>query len=45
MWTQYIGKIEVAKEMLKNNIEDAIIKKFTHIGEKELHELKEKMKC
>ena len=39
------GKIEVAKEMLKNNIEDAIIKKFTHIGEKELHELKEKMKC
>ena len=37
-------KIEVVKEMLKNNIKDAIIKKVTHIEEKELEKLKSEIK-
>ena len=37
-------KIEVVKEMLKNNIKDAIIKKVTHIEEKELEKLKSEVK-
>ena len=39
-----IGKIEVAKEMLKNNIEDAIIIKVTQIKNNQLDKIKEEVK-
>ncbi len=39
-----IGKIEVVKEMLKNHIKDSVIKKVTHIEEKELEKLKLEIK-
>ena len=38
-----IGKVEVAKEMLKNNIEDAIIIKVTQIEDNQLDKIKEEI--
>ena len=39
----FIGKVEVAKEMLKNNIEDAIIIKVTQIEDNQLDKIKEEI--